>query len=79
LLGPICVAPVVGVALFAMSSAALWGTVGVSGLLCALAVTRHRYAVAHGFEEEEDHDEAERLDRERLDKLGRDIEKKLPI
>jgi len=79
LLGPICVVPVVGVALFAMSSGALWGTVGLSGLLCAVAVARHRYAVAHGFEEEEDDDEAERLDRERLDKLGRDIERKLPI
>jgi len=79
LLGPVCVVPVVGVALFAMSSDALWGTVGLSGLLCALAVARHKYAVAHGFEEEEDHDEAERLDRERLDKLGKDIEKKLPI
>jgi hypothetical protein len=78
--GPILVAPLVGLSLFAMSSARLWILVGVSGALCLAAWIRHRYAVAHGLEEAKpDEAEAERADAERLEELGKKIEKKLPI
>jgi hypothetical protein len=78
--GPIFVAPLVGLSLFAMSSARLWVLVGVSGALCLAAWIRHRYAVAHGLEEAKpDEAEAERADDQRLEEIGKKIEKKLPI
>jgi MFS family permease len=79
-LGTVLVAPFVGMALLAMRPGLLWWTVVASGVLCALAAARHRYAVEHGLEEAQpDEDEAERRDLERLEELGRDFEKKLPI
>ena len=57
--------------------AASSGTVAASGVLCALAIARHRYAVTHGLEEAEpDEDAAVRADLEQLDKLSSE---KLPI
>jgi hypothetical protein len=79
-LGPVAVAPLVGMALLAMSFKLLWATVVASAVLWAVAVARHRYAVDHGFEEAEPDDEAaERADRERLEKLGKGFDSKLPI
>ena len=79
-LGSVVVAPLVGMALLAMRPGLLWWTVVASGVLCALAAVRHKYAVAHGLEETEpDEDEAERRDLERLEKFGKDFEKKLPV
>jgi hypothetical protein len=67
-------------ALLAMSSKLLWATVVASAVLWAVAVARHRYAVDHGVEEAEPDDEAaERADRERLEKLGKGFDSKLPI
>jgi hypothetical protein len=79
-LGTVGVAPLVGMALLAASSGLLWATVAATGVLCALAVVRHKYAAAHGLEEAEpDEHAAMRADLERLEKLGKDFEKKLPI
>lgn len=78
--GPISVAPLVGLSLFAMSATRLWILVSVSGVLCLAAWIRHRYAVAHGLEESKpDEAEAERVDAERLEEIGKNIEKKFPI
>lgn len=80
ILGSVVVALFVGMALLAMRPGLLWWTVVASGLLCALAAARNKYAVAHGLEEAEpEEDEAERLDFERLEELGKNVEKKLPI
>ena len=79
-LGPVAVAPLVGMALLAMSSKLLWATVVASAVLWAVAAARHRYAVDHGFEEAEPDDEAAgQADRERLEKLGKEVDGKLPI
>ena len=80
LLGVFIVAPAVGIALLAMSPRLLWATVVASVVLVALAITRHKYAMARGLEEAEpDEEAAKQADLERLEKLGKDFEKKLPI
>ena len=69
-----------GMALLAQSPPLLWTTVAASGVLCALAVARHRYAVAKGLEEAEpDEDAAEQTDLERLEKLGKGFGKGFPV
>jgi MFS family permease len=79
-LGAVFVASLVGRALLAMRPDLLWWMVAAGGILCVLAIARHKYAVAHQIEEAEpDEDEAERRDLERLEKIGKDFDKKLPI
>lgn len=79
-LGPAAVAPLVGMAFLAQSPPLLWATVAASGVLCALAVVRHRYAVAKGLEEAEpDEEAAEQTDLERLEKLGKGLGKGFPV
>jgi len=77
---PAAVAPLVGMALLSMSPSLLWATVVASVVVCALAVARHRYAVAHGLEEAEpDEEAAKQADLDRLEKVGKDLGKKLPF
>lgn len=79
-LGTVILAALVGLGLLAMNPGMLWWMVAASAALCALAGMRHKYAVAHQLEEAEpDEEEAERKDLERLEKFGKDFEKKLPI
>jgi len=69
-----------GVALFMASPSALWTMTGVSAAICLLAWVRHRYAVAHGTEEQEpDRQAAQRADEEFIAKLGKVVGKKLPL
>ena len=74
MLGPLAVAPLVGVSLLMASPLRLWLCVGLVGLLAALALARHRYAVAHGTEETEPtQEEAAAKDQERLERLRKKL------
>ena len=78
--GPAVVALAAGIALFMVSPSLLWTVVVASALLCAAAVARHRYPVAHGLEDAEpDEADAEKADMERLAKIGKDVKAKLPV
>ena len=78
MLGPLLAAPLGGIALLMSSPAKLWSLVAVTGLLWLAAWARHRYAVAHGIEEDElSPEEAAAADRERLVKLADGLKKKL--
>ena len=76
-LGPILLAPLLGVSLMMVSPSALWSLLGASSVLCLLAFIRHRYAVAHGTEEPEpDAAEAAQADQEKLLKVAKKFVKK---
>jgi hypothetical protein len=48
----------------------LWSVAALTFVLCVVATVRHRYAVAHGTEEQElDPEEAARVEQERLKNL----------
>lgn len=77
-LGPLLVAPLVGMSLLKASPGRLWLTVALSAVLCLAAWIRHRVAVARGTEEPEpDPDKAAEEDKEKLMKLDSEIPKKL--
>ncbi len=76
--GPVLVAPLVGLALMMASPSRLWLTVGASAVLRLTAWIRHRVAVARGTEEPEpDRDQAAEMDKERLMKVEKGLQKKL--
>ena len=69
-----------GVALFKASPSALWAMTGVTTAICLVAWIRHRYAVAHGTEEQEpDWHDAAKSDEEFVAKLGKVLSKKMPL
>lgn len=77
-IGPLLVAPLVGVSLMVATPRLLWLMVGLSGVLCLAAWIRHRVAVARGTEEPEPTpDEAAEIDKEKLMKIEQKIPKKL--
>jgi hypothetical protein len=54
----------------------LWSIAALTFVLYVVATVRHRYAVAHGIEEQElDQEEAARVDQERLTKLGEKLKR----
>ena len=56
------------------SSTGLWSIAALTFVLYVVATGRHRYAVAHGTEEQElDQEEAARVDQERLKKLSKGL------
>ncbi len=77
MLGPLVVAPLVGVSLLMASPAHVWATTGLAALLCLIAWIRHRLAVARGTEEDErSAEEAAASDRDKLLELGRRLTRK---
>jgi len=77
-IGPVLVAPLVGIALMKASPGLLWITVVLSAVLCGVAGIRHRVAVVRGTEETEpDPEAAAAADREKLMKLDSQISKKI--
>ena len=69
-IGPLLVAPLVGLSLMKASPSQLWSTVGLSAVLSLAAWIRHWVAVSRGTEEPEpDPDQAAEADRERLMKI----------
>jgi hypothetical protein len=77
-IGPVLVAPLVGIALMKASPGLLWITVVLSAVLCGVAWIRHRVAVARGTEEPEpDPEAAAEADTEKLMKLESKISGKL--
>ncbi len=76
--GPLALAPLLGLCVFMVSPRSLWMMVGLSGSLGMAAWVRHRYAVAHGTEEPEPTaEEAAQADHQMLDKLSKKIKKKV--
>lgn len=76
--GPVFVAPLVGMAFMAASPALLWLTVALTGALSLMAWVRHKVALAGGTEEPEPTPEdAAEADREMLDKLSKKLPTKL--
>ena len=76
--GPLALAPLLGLCVFMVSPRSLWMMVGLSGSLGLAAWARHRYAVAHGTEEPEPTaEEAAQADHKMLDKLSKNIKKKI--
>ena len=77
-IGPVLVAPLVGMALMMASPSRLWLTVGASAVLCLAAWIRHRVAVARGTEEPEpDPDQAAEIDKEKLMKVEKRLKNRL--
>jgi len=77
-IGPVLVAPLVGIALMKASPGLLWITVVLSAVLCGVAWIRHRVAVARGTEEPEpDPEAAAKADKDKLMKLESKISRKL--
>lgn len=76
-IGPLILAPLVGMALLRASPADLWSLCLATGALCVAAAIRHSYAVAKGIEEEEpDPEAAAATDTARLLKLGKKLVRK---
>jgi hypothetical protein len=76
--GPLALAPLLGMCLFRVSPQPLWLMAGLSGILGLAAWVRHRYAVAHGTEEPEPTaEEAAQADHQMLDKLSKKFKKKV--
>jgi len=77
-IGPLILAPMLGVFLAMVSPALLWASVIASGVLALVAWIRHRWAVAHGTEEPEiDPAAAAEADQKRLAGLEKTLKKKL--
>jgi hypothetical protein len=77
-LGPLLVAPLLGVCLLMVSPNLLWITAALAGILCLAAWFRHHYAVAHGTEEPEPTPEAAaQADQEKLDKVSKQLGEKV--
>jgi len=77
-IGPLLLAPLVGLCLMTASPSLLWLMVTSSAVLCLAAWIRHRVAVARGTEEPEPTpDEAAEIDKEKLNKLAKGLEEKL--
>lgn len=78
-IGPLILAPMVGVTLMTASPRLLWLAAASSGALCVAAGIRHRVAVARGTEEPEPTaEEAARADQEKLARIDKKIGGKLP-
>lgn len=78
MIGPLLVAPLVGVSLMVATPRLLWLMVGLSGVLGLTAWVRHRVAVARGTEEPEPTpDEAANADDQKLNKLAKGLKEKL--
>ncbi len=76
-LGPLLLAPVVGLGLFTVSPGGLWATVGATGLVAVGAAIRHRIALAHGTEEREPTaEEAAQADQDRLNRLTENLSRR---
>ena len=76
-IGPLLVAPLLGVCLLMASPSRLWMVTGLAGALSLAAWARHRYTVAHGSEEPEPSPEAAaEADQQKLKKLGEKLGKK---
>ncbi len=74
MIGPLLLAPLLGMALLMASPARLWAVVGASAVVSVVAWIRHRVAVARGTEEPEPTtEEAAEADSEKLIKLGQKI------
>jgi len=70
-IGPFVLTPFLGVSLLMDSLTGLWSIFALTFVLYVVATVRHRYAVAHGIEEQElDQAEAARVEQERLKKLA---------
>jgi hypothetical protein len=77
-IGPVLLAPLVGLALMMASPSQLWLTVGAGAVLCLAAWIRHRVAVSRGTEEPEpDPDQAAEIDKEKLMKVEKKLKSKL--
>lgn len=77
-IGPLIIAPALGVFLAMVSPALLWASVVASGVLGLAAWLRHRWAAAHGTEEPEiDPAAAAEADQKRLVELDKKLNKKL--
>jgi len=75
-IGPLVLTPFLGVSLLMDSLTGLWSVAALTFVLYVVATVRHRYAVAHGIEEQElDQEEAARADQERLTKLSEKLKK----
>lgn len=75
-IGPLMLAPTLGLALFSSSLVLLWFLVGVVAILCLTALARHRIALARGTEEPElSFEEAAKADQQKLLKLGKKVKK----
>jgi len=74
MIGPLLLAPLLGMALLMASPARLWAVVGAGVVVSVAAWIRHRVAVARGTEEPEPTtEEAAEADSEKLIKLGQKI------
>lgn len=75
-IGPLFMAPVVGVCVFTASPGKLWISAGLTGFVCLAAWVRHRVTLARGTEEAElSAEEAAQADQQRLIKLGEKLKK----
>jgi hypothetical protein len=75
-IGPLVLSPLLGVSLLMDSSTGLWSTAALTMVLYVVATFRHRYAVAHGTEEQGlDQEQAAQADQERLEKLAKKLKK----
>jgi hypothetical protein len=75
-IGPLAMAPVLGVCVFTASPGLLWISAALTALLCLAAWVRHRVALARGTEEAElTEEEAAKADQQRLIKLGEKLKK----
>jgi hypothetical protein len=75
-IGPLVLTPFLGVSLLMDSLTGLWSVAALTFVLYVVATIRHRYAVAHGIEEQElDQEEAARVEQERLEKLAEKLKR----
>ncbi len=73
-IGPLLVAPMLGIALLMASPARIWAVVGASSALAAAAWIRHRVTVARGTEEPEPTaEEAAEADNQKMIQLGKKL------
>lgn len=75
-IGPLVLSPLLGVSLLMDSLTGLWSIAVLTIVLYVVATVRHRYAVAHGTEEQElDQAEVAQTDQERIENLAKKLKK----